>query len=360
MARVWIFQQARDVKAQGTSAPWFVGWYQGLSRRCKKVGSKTAARAYQARLESAANADEFTGTIKHTWQEVRRQFETELLATRRPSTRQQYALTFKQVEDLLAPKLVSDIDRAALLRFIGARTKAGCGKATINKDLRQLRAFLREAAKRKYIAHCPDIPFLKEPGKVPTYIEPEVFGRLYGACGAATQPADQGYTPEQWWQAYLIFLYLTGWRAMEPLSLTKEDIDWERQLVFLRAEHNKGDRDEVVPLHPLVLEHLAQVKSFGPHLLPWPLPRRKLWDIFHQIQDQAGVRKRDGAYFGFHDLRRGFATMNADRMSADALQAIMRHRDYGTTKRYINLARQLNPATRDIFVPQLPGKAGGA
>ncbi len=358
MARVWIFQQARDTKAQGTAAPWYVGWYQGTAKRSKKIGTKTAARAYQARLESAANADEFTGAVKHTWQEVRHEFETEVLADRRPSTREQYRLSLKQVERILAPKVVSDIDRQSLTRFTAARLRGGAGKATVNKDLRQLRAFLRESAKRKYIARCPDIPFLKEPGKVPTYVEPEVFATLYAACGTAVEPVEQGYSAEQWWQAYLVFLYLTGWRAMEPLSLTKEDIDWERQRVFLRAENNKGDRDEVVPLHPLILAHLEQIKSFGPHLLPWPLPRRKLWDTFHKIQDAAGVKKQDGAYYGFHDLRRGFATMNADRMSADALQAIMRHRDYGTTKRYINLARQLNPATRDIFVPQLPGKAG--
>ena len=57
------------------------------------------------------------------------------------------------------------------------------------------------------------------------------------------------------------------------------------------------------------------------------------------------------SYFGFHDLRRGFATYNADRMTADALQALMQHKDYHTTQQYINLARQLKPAVADIFVP---------
>ena len=56
MARVWIFQQPREKKALGDKAPWYVGWYQGRSRRSKKIGTKTAARAYQSRLEAAANA----------------------------------------------------------------------------------------------------------------------------------------------------------------------------------------------------------------------------------------------------------------------------------------------------------------
>lgn len=46
--------------------------------------------------------------------------------------------------------------------------------------------------------------------------------------------------------------------------------------------------------------------------------------------------------------------MNADRMTADGLQVLMQHRDYQTTQRYINMARQLNPAVANAYVPQLP------
>jgi integrase len=74
---------------------------------------------------------------------------------------------------------------------------------------------------------------------------------------------------------------------------------------------------------------------------------------FYRIQDEAGVKRSDGNHFGFHDLRRGFASMNADRVSADVLQTIMRHKSYSTTQRYINLTRQLNPSTANLFVPEL-------
>jgi len=51
---------------------------------------------------------------------------------------------------------------------------------------------------------------------------------------------------------------------------------------------------------------------------------------------------------------RGFATMNADRVPPDVLQALMQHQDYQTTQRYINIARQLKPAAHNLFVPELP------
>src|SRR5262245_49604062 len=61
--------------------------------------------------------------------------------------------------------------------------------------------------------------------------------------------------------------------------------------------------------------------------------------------------------YGFHDLRRAFATQNAPVLSADALQKLMRHKSYLTTQRYINMAGQLNAAVDLLHVPDvLKGK----
>jgi integrase len=57
--------------------------------------------------------------------------------------------------------------------------------------------------------------------------------------------------------------------------------------------------------------------------------------------------------YGFHDGRRAFATMNAGNLSADVLQSLMRHTAYATTQRYINIARQLNPAVANLYVPEV-------
>jgi hypothetical protein len=45
--------------------------------------------------------------------------------------------------------------------------------------------------------------------------------------------------------------------------------------------------------------------------------------------------------------------MNADRMSGDALQALMRHKSYSTTQRYINLGRQLDTVVASLHVPDV-------
>jgi integrase len=57
--------------------------------------------------------------------------------------------------------------------------------------------------------------------------------------------------------------------------------------------------------------------------------------------------------YGFHDLRRAFATMNAANLTADALQRLMRHKSYLTTQRYIKLATQIDKAAEAIDVPDM-------
>ncbi len=57
--------------------------------------------------------------------------------------------------------------------------------------------------------------------------------------------------------------------------------------------------------------------------------------------------------YGFHDLRRAFATMNADELTPDTLQALLGHKSYQTTQRYINTARQMDAAVASLHVPEV-------
>ena len=63
-------------------------------------------------------------------------------------------------------------------------------------------------------------------------------------------------------------------------------------------------------------------------------------------------------FYGFHDLRRGFATANADALSVSQLQQMMRHSSYLTTQRYVNMAEQLDTVTDRLTVPVLINKNG--
>jgi integrase len=156
--------------------------------------------------------------------------------------------------------------------------------------------------------------------------------------------------------------YMTGWRIGDLLSLRREDLDLDVGTAITRAQDNKGKRDELIKLHSVVLEHLRKTPNFGPMVFPWSHDRRSLLSEFARIQEKAGIklvcpgrheRTRFCHVYGFHDLRRAFATMNADRLTADALQALMRHKSYQTTQRYINIRRQLDDAVAGLHVPDV-------
>jgi integrase len=161
-------------------------------------------------------------------------------------------------------------------------------------------------------------------------------------------------TPGDWWRSFLVFAYLTGWRVGAILALKRSDVDLEAGTALSRAESNKGRRDALISLHPMIVGHLKTLTGFSDRMFPWPQSRSVLFRTFGKLQLAAKVKPATKPRYGFHDIRRGFATMNADRLTADVLQETMQHQSYATTKLYINLARQLKPSALKVFAPELP------
>jgi integrase len=245
----------------------------------------------------------------------------------------------------------------------------------VNKDLRHLKAVLNVAAEWGYLGRVPKFRMEKVPKKLVRYVTGEHFAAIYAACDTARMPEGMPFPASAWWQGLITTGYMTGWRIGDMLNLRREDLDLRTGTAVIRslAEGNKGRREELVKLHPVVVEHLAALPSFDPCVFPWNHNRRTLDEELHRIQRAAVVKNERGEevtgihlpcrgehdhtpachVYGFHDLRRAFATMNADRLTPDALQALMRHKSYQTTQVYINMARQLDDAVAGLHVPEV-------
>jgi integrase len=98
----------------------------------------------------------------------------------------------------------------------------------------------------------------------------------------------------------------------------------------------------VVRLHPIVIEHLRRIDCFALYVFPWNRYNTTLFEEIHAIQEAAGTRLHSPGHqehtpachvYGFRDLRKAFAMLNADRLTRDALQALLRHKSYSTTQR---------------------------
>jgi integrase len=347
-----------------------VGWYDPEGRRRSKsfgpgFRGKQHAERHRGKLETELTGGTYASQMRKSWDDFRAEYEAKILDGLAPRSRGDVRSAFDHFERIVKPIRVQTISTRHVDQFKQERRKEpGLKKgellspATLNKDLRHLKAALNKAVEWEYLAKLPRFVMERELEKLPTYVPPEHFSKLYAACDRMRWPNKiPNLKPADWWRGLLLFGYMTGWRIGSILSLERKDVNLADGTAFSRAKDNKGKRDQRISLHPIVVEHLERLVCFSPFVFPWDHGRRHLFEEFNDLQDLAGVKPAWGrGRYGFHDLRRAFATLNADRLTSDALQAIMQHQDYQTTRRYINLARQLKPAAHNLFVPELSAK----
>jgi integrase len=393
MASAWLYQDDKQVKKYGAEkASWYVGWIDPEGkRRCKSCGPGERGKRNAEKLRKKREAELITGTYQDNsskvWEDFRKEYEERILGGLSVRTREEVVAALGHFERLLKPGKVFALTTAHIDRFVAARRQEPGKKkgslvspATVNKELRHLRAVLAVAHEWGCLPKPPKFRMEKEPKKLPTYVSAEHFAAIYRACDVARFPAGQPFPAADWWRALLVAAYMTGWRISELLALRREDLDLQEGVAVTRAEDNKGKRDEAVKLHAVVVEHLKALPGFSPFVLPWPHNKTTLYKQFALIQEAAKVQNEKGEevvgirlpcprqhehtrychVYGFHDLRRAFATMNADKLTPDALQALMRHRSYSTTQRYIAIARQMDAAVASLHVPEVLKKEARA
>jgi integrase len=371
----WVYQDPKQVKKVGAErASWYVGWIDPEGKKCcKSCGPGPEGVRNAEKLKRKVEAELLTGTYrsaaKTTWDDFRAEYAERILAGLAVKTRDEALVSLGHFKRVIRPVRVAALRTSHLDQFIAARRKEPGKKqgsllspASINKDLRHIKAALRVAAEWGYLPAVPKFRMEKVVKTLPTYVTGEHFAAIYKACETARMPEGLPHPPADWWRGLMVMGFMTGWRISDMLGLRREDLDLEGGYAVTRGADNKGKRDERVKLHPVVVEHLRRLSGFGLCVFTWNHDRRTLQNIFAEVQEAAGVHlpcseehkhTRFCHVYGFHDLRRAFATMNADKLSPDALQALMRHKSYQTTQVYINYARQMDAAVAGLHVPEI-------
>ncbi len=381
----WVRQCPRQVANVGVDkAKWYVHWKEPDGRRrCKSCGKGRTGKRDAERAAERVRAQLVTATYKKAqveigWKDFCRRYDEKVLANLQPSSRSAIIDSLKQFTKHVRPLRLSSITAETFADFIakrrndrGRKPGSRVSPATVNKDLRHVKGALRMAVDWEYLDKVPRFKMLREPQKLPKYVAPDHFAAIYEACDVATLPGDLTVSPADWWRGLIVMAQMTGWRIGELLALRWSDVDLDAGFAITRHRDNKGHRDDKVPLHEVVVDHLQAVKSFSEMVFPWPPHRRTLDSQFGRIQDAAGIHlpcpdAGDPDHgectpachrYSFHDERRAFATLNAEHMTREALQKLMRHRSPDTTDRYINMARQLNPAVGKLHAPSVLRKA---
>lgn len=383
MAKTWIFQELEDIRRLGDGgAPWQVGFIDLEGKRRKRTAGpgdegRRKAERMAAKIEDKIETGQLEIQTKKTWKDFRSEYESRVLSGMSLGTQAQTKSAMDSFQKLIKPGRMIRVNTAMIDEFIsklrrepGKRAGERMSVATINKKLRTLKAVLAVAEEYRYLRRMPKFRFEKEVKKLPRYITEEHFLAVYNACDSAKRPELPNTLPADWWRAFVVFAYMTGWRVNEILSMESADCDLEKGYAITRGDENKGRRDEKIPLHAMVIEHLEKLNHFAAFTFPWPHNLKTLYVEFKAIQEAAGIhlpcrKKHEHTpschYYGFHDFRRAFATLNAANLTPDALQQLMRHQSYQTTQVYINMAKQMDEVVNKLHAPTLnkrPGETG--
>ncbi len=371
--QAWCYQKGADVDRLGEAlAPWYVGWYEPDGRRkAKNVGAgrdgKRAADKLKLRLTSELMTGTYHKNLDTLWDDFVTEYTRRELDGLAVESKRCALDSLTHFKRHMKPVKVFSIDTGIIDEFICRRRKdpgkkkgAAVSPATINKDLRHLKAALTKAVDWGHLQKVPRFGMERTVKKLIRFVTAEHFADIYRACDQAIKPAAMPYPAADWWRGLLTFAYMTGWRISDMLALRRADLDLRGGYAITRGEDNKGGRDDRVKLHAVVVAHMEKLASLDAFVFPWPHDRRTLELEWDRIQGAAGIRLEcPGRHehteachlYGFHDLRRAFATVNAPRLTADALQQLMRHRSYLTTQVYINMSRQIDDAVDVLHVP---------
>jgi integrase/recombinase XerD len=241
-------------------------------------------------------------------------------------TQEAYIRSIKNFSAFLgaSPDTASDED---LRRYRLHLVANGAGVPTINNSLTALR-FLFLVTLRKP-AVVVDMPFVREPRRLPIVLSPEEVARLLDAA------------PGLKYKAALSVAYGAGLRASEVISLKVSDIDSARMVI--RVEQGKGRKDRYVMLSEHLLELLrAWWKAARPQgwLFPGrdpvqPLTTRQLNRACHAAVQMAEIDKR----VSLHTLRHSFAThLLEQKTDIRVIQVLLGHKKLDTTALYTRVA----------------------
>lgn len=161
-------------------------------------------------------------------------------------------------------------------------------------------------------------------------------------------------------RAMLEFAYATGVRVSELVSMTRQDIYFDENIVRITG---KGSKERIVPIGQIAKDLVLQyVTSIRPHLVKGssrnvlflnahggPMTRMGFWKILHKYVILTGITKHTSP----HTLRHSFATHLLEG-GADirVIQELLGHSYISTTEIYTHIDREYIKEVHRTFHPR--------
>ena len=311
-----------------------MGWYESGKRKAKALPTKALAEHYCRIKYSQLNSDVFTGTVTIDWQQMRDEYEhNKKVAGITEDSLYEVALTLRNFERLVGQCNSKQITQNAIDKFILERGRE-VKRSTLNKDIRNLKAFVSWCRKNRYANGEIEIRQLKEDERPVKSLTNTQIKKLLSASKAY-----------QTLKMRILLALGTGLRRGDIESLKVSDIDFENSYITTRSQKTRksmGSRPVPVPI-------MAELKKYVSGLDP---KQEKIFNRRFNQRRWNKIRQKLGlSDFKFHDLRKTFGSILAQNgISTAVTQRLLEHSSPDlTNKVYTNV----DPVLRQT-VDQIP------
>ncbi len=137
-------------------------WYESGKRKAKALPSKALAEHYRQIKYTQLNSDVFIGTVTVDWTQMRDEYEhSKKVAGNQDVSIYEIALTLRHFERLIGRCNSKQMTQNVIDKFILQRGQE-VKRSTLNKDIRNIRAFINWCRENRYVNGELKLKLLKE------------------------------------------------------------------------------------------------------------------------------------------------------------------------------------------------------
>jgi len=302
MKKPWIYKR-KNVKG------WWVGWYENGKRKAKALPTKALAEHFRHIKYAQLNSDVFTSVIDFDWRQIQEEYKRyKQVNGLEQSSIYEVTLTLRHYERLVGPNSSKDITQPSLDTFVLKRS-GEIGKNTLNKDIKNLHAFLMWAAKNRFVAPDLKVRKVKVAPKPVTSLSSQQVKNLITIASKYTTL-----------RLRILLAVTTGLRSSDIDAINIGDIQFDRNIIATQNQKAK----KVMPERPIPEPMMTVLSNYVATL---PEGQERLFSDKFSPKRWEKVRRAMGLpKLQFQDLRKTFASLLAQRgVSTAVTQRLLEH-----------------------------------
>jgi integrase len=302
MKKPWVYKR-KNIKG------WWTGWYESGKRKAKAFPTKSLAEHFRHIKYTQLNSDVFTSVVDFDWRHMAEEYKQfKQVEGRKEASIYEVLLTLRHFERLVGCNSSREITQPNLDAFVLKRTEE-VDKSTLNKDITNLRAFLKWAVRNRFVASGLEIRKVKVPQKPVVALSVQEVRDLLAA--ASKYPT---------LRLRVLLAVTTGLRRGDIENIRVGDIHFDRNTIATR-NRKAGKAMPERPVPEAIMTELAN------HMAGLPYGHERLFaDRFSSKKwDRVRAKVRFPG-LTFQVLRKTFASLLAQRgVSTAVTQRLLEH-----------------------------------